>query len=530
MDSAGHIAFAAAVDRNVAFGRKAVQSSYAAYEDPKKPAEAGATGGVKTGGFGFHTDNEFAPWWMLDLGDVHEIGTIRVFNRQDLPERARTLCVSLALSAAGPWIEIYKSACLFGGVLTGDPLAITLAPRIAARFVRLHLTERNILHVDEVEVYAKPAVESERFFPVERATMDYPSETDIPGNWEDICNWVLFRNRYAARLGAFLNPAWGQGRPRLTLKGSQGFDGTVKTLRLVRYGRFANNFYQILNGAMLARAMQCTALQIPQIDDAPEALPIRVDSLEIQRFSQELPEGPAITARFFFPTGLEDIVGPYQPAFALDTIERFVKPVYQNFLSSVGSLDAQTMAMHLRGGDVFESERIHRDYVQPPASYYIRALEYGMRRLGITAVHLVYEDKKNPAVDILIAHLTALGITFTEQSASVLNDAVSLMSAHHLVAGYGTFCEAIALLSPVTRSYFAFRRVSSQWMLGHFWAQSRVTEMLQAKGVKVFVVDDPDESYIEWHNWKSTPEQLEMIRDYPARKLRLMSPAGEVDL
>ncbi len=517
-----------------------MQSSDALFTDPGKPDGAGATSGVKTGGFGFHTEEEFAPWWMLDLGAVHEIGTIRVFNRQDAAaERAQTLCVSLAWNAAGPWVEVYKSAGVFGGVRTGDPLTITLEPRLAARFVRLHLTERTMLHLDEVEVYAGQAGDAfeagqpELVFPFERATMEYPSEDGGPGSWEDIWKWILFQSKYGLDLPAVLNPPYGQARPVLSLGGPHGFDGAVKILRILRYARFGNNFYQILNGAMIARAMKCSVLQLPEIDHPPDNLPIRVDAMEIQSFSHDLPDGPALAAQFYVPTGFESLLGPHDAEFALDTLARFVKPVYQNFLAAAGSLDGQTMAMHFRGGDVFRNDGadashfVHPDYVQPPASYYIRALEYGMRRLGITAVHLVYEDKKNPAVDILIAHLTAIGITFSEQSAALLDDVVSLMSAHHLVAATGTFCEAIALLSPVTRSYFAFRRLSSQWMLGDFWAQCRVADLLRGKGVDVFVIDDPDASYIKPHGWEGATAQLEMIRDYPARKLRLMLLQGK---
>jgi len=539
MDSVGHTAHALLVpsmtSRNVALGRKAMQSSYAPYVDPSKPAGAGATSGVKTGGFGFHTEEEFAPWWMLDLGDVHEIETILVFNRQNAEaERARTLCVSLAWNAAGPWVEIYKSSEVFGGDLTGDPLTIPVNPRIAARFVRLHLTERNFFHLDEVEVYANragdafEAGQAALLFPAGRATMDYPSEGDRPGTWEDVGKWALFQSKYAPDLQAFLNPAYGQEKPELSVGGAHGFDGGVRTLRLLRYGRFANNFYQILNGAMLARAMKCSVLQLPLIDNAPASLPFRADSIEIQGVSDDPPDGPWLLANFFVPNGLETVLGPYDAEFALDTIERFVKPVYQPYLAAVGSLDAQTMAMHFRGGDVFGAGYIHPDYVQPPASYYIRALEYGTRRLGITAVHLVYEDKTNPAVDIVIDHLTAVGMTFSEQSASIFADVVSLMSAHHLVAAHGTFCEAIALLSPVTRSYFAFRRIGWQWRLGDFWAQSRVADMLFARGAQVFVIDDPDQSYIDAGGWENTPEQREMIRSYPVRKLRLMLLSGGV--
>jgi hypothetical protein len=511
---------------NVARGKRAIQSSYAPFRDARKPEGAGATGGVKTGGFGFHTEHERGAWWMLDLLDIFEIETILVFNREDAAaERASSLSVSLALDAAGPWVEVCKPGKLFGGVITGTPLTARLKPRIPARYVRLHLNEANMLHVDEVEVYASPmpvaGAGPAPSFPLHLASMAFPGRDGNTASWADEVSWLLFQNKYGVDLSTFRTRKHNQAEATLSGHGDAGFTGEVKTLRLIRYERFGNNFYQILNAAMLARAMNCTALQIPDIASAPDSLPISVDSLEIQPFSAQLPAEPALSASFFHPSGLENLLGAYEAAFAADTMTRFVYPVYEKYRAAAGSLDEHTIAMHFRGGDIFLPGPRHAWYVQPPAAFYIRALEYAVRRLGVSAAHLVFEDRTNPAVDAVIEHLIAAGIPYSLQSSSVFQDIVSLMSAHHLVAAYGTFSEASALLSPMVKNYFAFRNVSSQRLL-NFWTQSRTADLLRAKNVRTFVIDDPDVSYIKPEGWENTPEQHEMIRSYPKEKLRLM--------
>ncbi len=45
---------------------------------------SGAVDGVKDSPFGFHTaQDEFAPWWQVDLGAVHDLDRVVVYNRMD---------------------------------------------------------------------------------------------------------------------------------------------------------------------------------------------------------------------------------------------------------------------------------------------------------------------------------------------------------------------------------------------------------------------------------------------------------------
>lgn len=146
---------------NLALNRPAAQSSTSSWS--KANDAQGAVDGQKNGGFGFHTEHEARPWWQVDLQQVATLCEIRVFNRMDIPCRARTLQV-LVSNDGRNWYSVYTNAANGGGPLTGNgscfggtdgkPLSINLAGRgVAARYVRLQLNETEYLHFDEVEIY-----------------------------------------------------------------------------------------------------------------------------------------------------------------------------------------------------------------------------------------------------------------------------------------------------------------------------------------------------------------------------------------
>lgn len=144
-----------AESRNLALNRPSQQSSRSEWSSPTDPQ--GAVNGVKQGGFGFHTSLETNPWWQVDLGALFALQEVRVFNRMDCcSERARTLRVLLSADGQS-WQTAYShDGSLFGGANDGRPLKVHLQGQ-SARFVRLQLAERNYFHLDEVEVFGRPA-------------------------------------------------------------------------------------------------------------------------------------------------------------------------------------------------------------------------------------------------------------------------------------------------------------------------------------------------------------------------------------
>jgi hypothetical protein len=140
------------VTNNLALNKPASQSSQSQWSTGPGDAQ-GAVDGKKDGRWGFHTNIERNPWWQVDLLAPSAIREIRVFNRMDITERARTLQI-LASNTGTDWTPVYAhNGTPFGGA-DGKPLIVSLN-NVVARYVRLQLTEENFFHLDEVEIYGQ---------------------------------------------------------------------------------------------------------------------------------------------------------------------------------------------------------------------------------------------------------------------------------------------------------------------------------------------------------------------------------------
>jgi F5/8 type C domain len=145
--------------RNVARGKPATQSSLS----PHSTAEGagGGVNGIRTGGFGFHPQVEKNPWWQVDLGSVHALDAIALYNRIGAAaERVRKLRVFVSTNGTD-WSTVYdhKGGSAFGGIrpLNGAPPLLIPLDGLKARFVKLQCMEKTALHLDEVEVYGSEA-------------------------------------------------------------------------------------------------------------------------------------------------------------------------------------------------------------------------------------------------------------------------------------------------------------------------------------------------------------------------------------
>jgi beta-galactosidase len=67
---------------NLALGRKVTQSSTVYNGNPSRAID-GNTDGAWNNGSVTHTNNEANAWWEIDLGNIHKLSTIRIWNRTD---------------------------------------------------------------------------------------------------------------------------------------------------------------------------------------------------------------------------------------------------------------------------------------------------------------------------------------------------------------------------------------------------------------------------------------------------------------
>jgi len=142
------------------------------------PAEdaVGGCDGVKNGLWAFHTGLDENPWWQVDLGQVHALDRVLVFNRCD-GAAERAVHLRLRLSDDGQtWQEAYRhDGTPFFGFTDNHPLTIPLRGA-RARFVRVQLPGPQFLHLDEVEVYGLDE-------PAKNLALGQPAEQSSISQW-----------------------------------------------------------------------------------------------------------------------------------------------------------------------------------------------------------------------------------------------------------------------------------------------------------------------------------------------------------
>ena len=104
----------------------------------------GECGGVKTRIF-FHTKEEEDPWFRYDFGKKTEFSSMKIENRQD-GESARAVPLIVEVGDDGShYREVARQKEDFN-------LWKPSFPRQNARYVRLRVPRRSILHLENVEV------------------------------------------------------------------------------------------------------------------------------------------------------------------------------------------------------------------------------------------------------------------------------------------------------------------------------------------------------------------------------------------
>ncbi len=144
---------------NIALGKPATQSSVSQWsrkDTPEKDASR-LVSGQFSGWYNNHTGFDNPPWWRVDLGELAEIGEIRIYNRLDADPgiMARTARIAIQVSDdARVWTAVFRraEAAPFGGV-DGAPLIWTPGAPVVARFVQIAGLEPGHLHLDQVEIY-----------------------------------------------------------------------------------------------------------------------------------------------------------------------------------------------------------------------------------------------------------------------------------------------------------------------------------------------------------------------------------------
>lgn len=144
---------------NVALNKTATQSS-TTWSAPASRAVDGNTSGVWNNGSVTHTDNDLNAWWQVDLGQVETIGTLKVWNRAEFPERLTDFYVFVSdqpfsstnltttQNQAGVSSYYTSGQC-------GFPTEVAIYS--TGRYIRVQLGGTNNLSIAEVQVFTGPS-------------------------------------------------------------------------------------------------------------------------------------------------------------------------------------------------------------------------------------------------------------------------------------------------------------------------------------------------------------------------------------
>ena len=140
---------------------------------------------------------------------------------------------------------------------------------------------------------------------------------------------------------------------------------------------------------------------------------VSVDAHGIRfRFAGDLPEDmPALEGEFFNSYAFQSSLSALPAGFVVETLDSFIRPLFAHRLDAAPSSD-DTAILHFRSGDIFNQPPDSTWYVQPPAAFYLRAFDNLRDTYGVNRAMLVFEDRRNPAVDAVEAMLRNAGVPF----------------------------------------------------------------------------------------------------------------------
>ncbi len=479
---------------NVAIGKPARQSSLSQWSTDL--GAAGAVTGTMPMDYGIHTEYEPDPWWMVDLQRIHAIDRIVIHNRlRAYAERARSCRVEVSKDGTS-WLLIHAGCAHFLGGDAGPPLVLPLGKQVSARYVRISLAGPEVLHLAQVEVFAEVPVN-----PRLRAMAEVRDRygLDMPG--------------FAGDRSTLQSESLNKMGLTYRFEGQPITDRDFKLIgvKVVYIGRLGNQLIQLINATLIARRLGLKYLVVR--DGGLIRLPAAFQSNGVSYISDifHAPEhGGYLKGNFFFTNDLSKLLGNSTDEERYRIVQDIIRPrMMQQFATLPDVKYDDELTVHFRSGDVF-NDPSHAGYTQPPLSFYTIIARHLLREGRISRVRLVFEDRGNPCVDAFIAFTQSMGITCRLQSGSLAEDLTALIDARHVVFGYGTFGVAACLLSHRIETLFLFESMKTREYVG-----------IPSVG-RTILVRDRAGQYTQPGDWRQSPEQRQLMLDYPESALELL--------
>jgi hypothetical protein len=367
--------------------------------------------------------------------------------------------------------------------MNGTPLMIPLAGKVWARHIRLSLTERAIFHLSQLEIIADER--KVRFAEIrESLRLDIKLLDEEPGAHSHICYDLI--------------------------SADDDFSGPLIGLSYIENAPFGNGMIQYLHGITIAKKLGLKYIRVAE-KSRNELIKLHetmeIDGITFLPAAESLPAGGVFLNGFYFDWApfvrrlehIPDITGH-------EIIKSSVRKLFNVLPPHIPEKPPDQLLIHIRSGDIF-ANWIHPEYVQPPLAFYKVVVEHLLASGEVRTVKLVYENKLNPVIEPLETYLRDKEIQFSVQSGTIAEDVEALVNGQYMAFGLGTFGPGICHFSNRVKAVFFFAQGENPGFEG-------IPSVAQA-----FEVVDGAGKYIKSGEWKNSPQQRDLMVNYPAENL-----------
>ena len=281
------------------------------------------------------------------------------------------------------------------------------------------------------------------------------------------------------------------------------------SIYISNHAGFCNTLVSVINAIGLAKLLSIKKIYVIKTKLTTELLLniCSIDRISIT-LSERPPTGDYISGYFFSHF---DFIQTNNLKFKLQR-KYFAHYLLRQFINKKISSKNDDLVIHIRSGDIFDSKLIHSKYGQPPLSFYLLAINHFQPK----SITLIFEDFKNPIINLLISHINEINCKLKVQNKSSLKNSVSyLLNAKNVVCGNGTFVPGILLGSKNIKTLYIFEPPND---FKYRWSLERVKNF--------FKISDENGFYkksILSKNWNASNSQLWLMKSYPINNLKLES-------
>lgn len=256
------------------------------------------------------------------------------------------------------------------------------------------------------------------------------------------------------------------------------------------YGRLGNNILQILRAIHFAKINNHSIIKFNNHSYFTSNI-INISSLEDNK---TIIRDTFFNLRKFKLEQIRDIV-------LREYFQSYVQPIFK-IKNNENYEDNETVYIHIRGGDVFNSNP-NKLYVQPPLIFYKNIIS------NYKYVKLICEDTSNPCVNEL------LRITKVKNVSGTLNNDLELLcNARNIIVGFGSFGLIPYFANNKLENMYIPKYAINSFGLGMGLDKGlRINYDLESRNnLKLHIIELPN--YIEIGHWKNTELQRNIMINY----------------